>query len=113
MPNKTINDEVVKWPSKKKYMSKEKILEEYKNRFGKRKDITTFNDEYSREIIYLTKKQKEVSDWISKAIAKTREETIREVEYNLPLEYHPDGDSEKGYNACLGEIKITLNKLKK
>ena len=52
-------------------------------------------------------------DDIKEAISQTREETIREAEEMLPLEYHPDGDSEKGYNACLGEIKITLNKLKK
>ena len=52
-------------------------------------------------------------DIINHSKSKTREETIREVEEMLPLEYHPDGDSEKGYNACLGEIKITLNKLKK
>jgi len=50
---------------------------------------------------------------LNKSLDQTREETIREVEDMLPLEYHPDGDSEKGYNACLGEIKITLNKLKK
>ena len=55
----------------------------------------------------------EIQNILYEAIDQTREETIREVEEMLPLEYHPDGDSEKGYNACLGEIKIILNKLKK
>lgn len=78
-------------------MEKEQILKELKNK------SEVIND----SLWYVN------PDDIKEAISQTREETIREVEEMLPLEYHPDGDSEKGYNACLGEIKITLNKLKK
>lgn len=45
---------------------------------------------------------------ISKAIAQTREETIREVEDSLPEETFDDT-----YNYALKEVRRRLNKLKK
>lgn len=49
-----------------------------------------------------------IKHFISDIITQTREETIREVEEGLPLEYHPDGGYENGFNSCLSEIKQSL-----
>ena len=110
--------------------TKEKLIEEFENKLkdlqklseelidGKPSRIVYFGSkELVNDEIYTLPDWYNIKQFLSKAIDKTRdqtrEETIKEVEEMLPLEYHPDGDSEKGYNACLGEIKITLNKLKK
>jgi hypothetical protein len=75
-------------------MSKEKLLEEYRKKFGLC-DGSLKHCGCKREL-----------DFISKAIDQTEEETIRKVEEMLPLQ----GDLDEDYRGKVLEI---LNKLKK
>jgi hypothetical protein len=92
-------------------MSKEKILEEFKKRF--------FNNEVSdidgKTDYYLNEDEaNEVNllDFLSKAIAQTREETIREVEEILEDPF-TDYTYEEMFKSTFRRLKELLNKLKK
>jgi hypothetical protein len=94
-------------------MSKEKLLEEYRKKFGLC-DGSLKHCGCKREL-----------DFISKAIDQTMEETIREVEEMLPKErvivnddFHPaedadycKGDVSHAYNSAIKEIKQSLKSL--
>ena len=101
-------------------MSKQSLLEEFDKMFiSDNYSYSTGNFNSSDPVV------NKLKQFISKAIDKTREETIKEVEEMLPREKPMNtfsfalGGEElqlhmrfKGFNDCRGEVKDALNNLK-
>ena len=94
-------------------MSKEKILEEFDKKLLKVCDVyEKAADNTSEKLENWEKERKEIKQFLSQAIDKTREETIREVEE--VLDYYFEGLIIIPYpELTRDQIKKHLNKLKK
>lgn len=84
--------------------TKEKLLEEF-NEFTKTLEADFITEGYSA--------YGDLEDFISQTIDRVREETIREVEENLPEEMIDNGGDVafRGFNDCLDQIKQSLKSL--